>query len=215
MSVTQLDRPAPPNLPLAPGEYASRYQEQLNNVQRLYYNRLNELFNNLLIDTGGRYIGFPSGAFLDTTDQTAASTTTAYAFSFNTTDYANDVALDVADSTKIRVTHYGVYNIQFSIQFSNTNVSIQTVDVWLRKNGTDIANSNGRFSIPNSHGGGDGHLIAAFNIFVDLEPDDYIQLMWCTSNTDVFAEHRNAASSPTRPATPSVILTVAFVSRPI
>lgn len=220
MSVTQLDRPAPPNLPLAPGEYASRYQEQLNNVHRLYYNRLNELLNNLLIDNGGRYIGFPSGAFLDTTDQTAASTTAAYALSFNTTDYSNDVARDVSDNTKIRVTHYGVYNIQFSIQFASTDVQIQDVDVWLRKGSgagaaSDVANSNSRFSVPNSHGGVDGHVIAALNIFVDLEPDDYIQLMWCTTSTNVSVQHINAASSPTRPATPSVILTAAFVSRPI
>jgi hypothetical protein len=30
----------PPNLPLAPAEYASQYQEQLNNVLRLFFNQL-------------------------------------------------------------------------------------------------------------------------------------------------------------------------------
>lgn len=29
----------PPNLPLAPVEYERRYQDQLNNVLRLYFNR--------------------------------------------------------------------------------------------------------------------------------------------------------------------------------
>ena len=31
----------PPNLPLAPAEYESRYFSQLNNVLRLYFNQLN------------------------------------------------------------------------------------------------------------------------------------------------------------------------------
>jgi hypothetical protein len=30
----------PPNLPLAPGQYASQYQEQLNNILRLFFNQL-------------------------------------------------------------------------------------------------------------------------------------------------------------------------------
>jgi hypothetical protein len=31
----------PPNLPLAPEEYERRYQDQLNNVLRLFFTRLN------------------------------------------------------------------------------------------------------------------------------------------------------------------------------
>jgi hypothetical protein len=31
----------PPNLPLAPNEYDRRYQDQLNNVLRLFFNQLN------------------------------------------------------------------------------------------------------------------------------------------------------------------------------
>jgi hypothetical protein len=31
----------PPNLPLAPAEYERRYQDQLNNILRLFFNQLN------------------------------------------------------------------------------------------------------------------------------------------------------------------------------
>lgn len=31
----------PPSLPLAPEEYERRYQDQLNNILRLYFNQLN------------------------------------------------------------------------------------------------------------------------------------------------------------------------------
>jgi len=48
-----LDQIPPPNLPLAPGRYDSRYQEQFNNVLRLYFNRLNALLGKL--QTSGNY----------------------------------------------------------------------------------------------------------------------------------------------------------------
>lgn len=46
-----LDRIPPPNLPLAPGQYDSRYQEQFNNVLRLYFNRLDALLGKLMATT--------------------------------------------------------------------------------------------------------------------------------------------------------------------
>jgi len=148
----------------------------------------------------------PYGAFQDSTDQTAASTTDAYAVTFNTTDYAVGVA--VVSSSQITVRSAGVYNIQFSLQFNNTNVAIQDVDVWFRKNGSDVAGSNSKFSVPNSHGGTDGHLIAALNYYIQLAVGDYMQLMWATTSTNVTIEHLAAQTSPTRPATPSAILTI-------
>jgi hypothetical protein len=148
----------------------------------------------------------PYGAFQDTTDQTAASTTAAYAVTLNTTDYAVGVA--IVSSSQITVRSAGVYNIQFSFQFANTNVAIQDVDVWFRKNGTDIAGSNSKFSVPNSHGGTDGHLIAALNFYLEMAAGDYVQLMWSTTSTDVSLEQLAAQTNPTRPTTPSAIVTI-------
>lgn len=148
----------------------------------------------------------PYGAFQDSTDQTAASTTAAYAVTFNTTDFAVGVA--VVSSSQITVRSAGVYNIQFSLQFNNTNVAIQDVDVWFRKNGSDVAGSNSKFSVPNSHGGTDGHLIAALNYYIQLAAGDYMQLMWASTSTNVTIEHLAAQTSPTRPSTPSAILTI-------
>lgn len=42
---------APPNLPLAPLQYDSRYHEQLNNVLRLYFNRLDALLRQIVATT--------------------------------------------------------------------------------------------------------------------------------------------------------------------
>jgi hypothetical protein len=46
-----LDRPAAPNLPLAPPQYDSRYHEAFNNVLRLYFNRLDNFLAKLMADT--------------------------------------------------------------------------------------------------------------------------------------------------------------------
>lgn len=152
----------------------------------------------------------PYGAFQDSTDQTAASTTAAYAVTYNTTDYSNGITL--SNSSRLNVTSPGVYNIQFSIQLANKDTQIQDVDIWFRKNGTDVAGSNSKFSVPNSHGGTDGHLIAALNFFIELAANDYIQIMWATTSTLVTIEQIPAQTTPTRPATPSVIVTMTYVS---
>jgi hypothetical protein len=154
--------------------------------------------------------GVPYGAFQDDTDQSATTTTAAYAMSFSTTDFSNGVS--VVSNSQITVTSPGVYNLQFSAQFANADSQIQDVDVWFRKNGSDIANSNSRFSINERHGSVDGHVIAALNFFVDLDAGDYVQIMWATTNTAVKLEHLPTASTPTRPATPSVIATIMMVS---
>lgn len=112
----------------------------------------------------------------------------------------------------ITVQESGIYNIQFSAQFTNTDTSIHDVDVWFTKNDVAISSSNSVFSIPNSHGGIDGHLIAALNFVTALEAGDYVEIVWHTSNSAVFIDAIPAQTSPIRPATPSVIVTVTFVS---
>ena len=152
----------------------------------------------------------PYGAFQDSTDQTAASTTVAYPITFNTTDFSNGVTL--SNSSRLNVANAGLYNLQFSIQFKNTTNDGQDVDVWFRKNGTNIANSNSRFHPPARKSSGDpSHMIAALNFFVDMAANDYVEIMWRTENTGVSIEHFGTSTSPTRPAVPSVIATMNLV----
>ena len=206
-----LDSPQPPNLPYAPQEWNPTYQEQLNNVLRLYFNRLSNVTKNLLGPEGGQFINMPFGSFYDTTDQTAASTTTAYAVTVNTTALSNNVSL--VDSTKITFATDGVYNIQFSIQLANNDNATQDIDIWFKKNGVDIENSNSRFGLaPRKSAGDPYHVIGSLNFVDSFVADDYVELYWRTSSTNAYIEYYSAPSSPTRPAIPSVILTATFVS---
>ena len=153
---------------------------------------------------------FPYGSFSSTQDQTIASTTTAYAMTFNTTDFSDGVSL--SNNSRIVAGYSGIYNLQFSSQFVNADSQIQDVSVWFRKNGTDIPNSNSQFSIQSKHGSVDGALIAALNLYVDLQKDQYVEIMWSGTNTGISMEHLPTQSSPTRPATPSVIATMHYLS---
>jgi hypothetical protein len=153
---------------------------------------------------------FPYGSFNSTQDQTIASTTTAYAMTYNNTDFSDGVSL--SNNSRLVAGYSGIYNLQFSAQLNNANAQIQDASIWFQKNGTNIANSNSEFSVPNSHGGTDGRLIAALNIYVDLQKDQYVEIMWSASSTDVSLQHLATQSSPTRPATPSVIATINYVS---
>jgi hypothetical protein len=152
---------------------------------------------------------YPYGAFQDSTDQTATANT-ATVIKFDTTDYALGTSL--ASGTKLTAGYSGLYNIQFSLQFNNSDSQLHTASVWFRKNGTDIANSNSDFDVTSSHGGVNGAVVAALNFFVALQKNDYIELVWSTSNTSVTIQYIPTRTTPTRPATPSAIATMQYLS---
>jgi hypothetical protein len=167
--------------------------------------------SNVPVWTSPSGLKFVYGAFQDSTDQIASSTTTAYAVTFNTTDFSNGVS--VASGSRLTVTTAGLYNLQFSIQLTNNTSSAQDVDIWFRVNGTNVNNSNSRFGLaPRKSAGDPYHIIAALNYFINLNATDYVEIMWRTTDVDVYIEQYAASSSPTRPAIPSAIATMSFVS---
>ena len=207
----QISTPTQPNLGTPGVVYDERLMAQSFGGLNVYFSKLTAIFAALFGPSGGKWINNPYGAFQDTTDQTAANTTTAYAVTFDTTDFSNGITL--SNSSRLNVAQSGIYNLQFSIQFTNTTNASQDVDVWFRKNGTDIANSNSRFGFAPRKGAGDPfHTIAALNFFVSLAATDYVQIMWRPTDVGVSIEHYAAGTSPTRPAIPSVIATLSFVS---
>ena len=207
----QLDIPAIPSLGTSGIVYSQSLQNQNNGILRLFFTKLLNSIQSVIGPSGGKYLNNPHGAFQDSTDQVAANTTTAYAVTFNTTDFSNGVT--IASGSRITVADYGIWNLQFSIQLKNTTNDGQDVDIWFRKNGTNIDNSNSRFHLVARKGSGDpSHIIAALNFFVSMNSNDYIEIMWRTENTGVSIEHFGTSTSPTRPAVPSAIVTMSFVS---
>ena len=207
----QLQTPAVPDLPNPQERYDRLTVAQTNGALRTFFLKLTNALQSIASPRGGRFLNNPYGAFQDSTDQVAANTTTAYAITFNTTDLNNGVTL--SNSSRLNVSQAGIYNIQFSVQFKNTTNDGQDVDIWFKKNGTNIDNSNSRFHLSQRKSAGDpSHLIAALNFFVSLAANDYVEIMWRPTSTSVSIEHFATSSTPTRPAVPSVIATVSFVS---
>jgi hypothetical protein len=199
-----------PALPLAPTDYARQYIDQVNNISRIFYKQIDNLTNALLSNTGGRFFGTPYGSFYDTSTQNVASTTTAYVVSIASTQDNNSISLT---TNQISFEFPGIYNVHFSVQLQNTIDTVQDVDIWLRKSGTDIANSNNKFGLaPRKSVGEPFNLTASADLIVEMAGGDYLELVWRSSNTGTSIVAYGANTSPTRPAIPSVSVTVTFVS---
>jgi hypothetical protein len=127
----------------------------------------------------------------------------------NTTDFSNGVSIA---NSEITVANAGVYNLQFSTQFANTNSNVQDVYIWLKQSGVDIPGSTGFVSIPGSHGGTDGHSIVGWNYFLSMAVNDYVEIYWSVPNNAVSIQHLAASGTPTKPSTQSVVATMSFVS---
>ena len=207
----QLETPSLSPLGYPPEVYERRNLNENNGALNIFARKLTSVLGSLFGPRGGKFMNNPHGAFQDSTDQTAANTTTAYAVTFNTTDFSNGVT--IASNSRITVADSGIWNLQFSIQFTNTTNASQDVDVWFRVNGTNVANSNSRFGFAPRKGVGDPyHIVAALNYFVSLNATDYVEIMWRTTDIGVQIEQYAAGTSPTRPAVPSAIVTMSFVS---
>ena len=144
--------------------------------------------------------------------QGVASASTALALPFDTTDTSNEVSLDGTDNSKIVFAVPGYYNIQFSAQLVNCTSSIDNVTFWFRKNTSDIDYTAGIVSVPSKHSGGVGAAIVSWNLVVDVNAGDNIQLMMASNSGNTVAATYPPGTSPTHPASPSVILTATFVS---
>jgi hypothetical protein len=198
----ELNRVVAPNLPVAPVEYERLYQDQFSNILRLYFNRLDNILGQLST------LSVPYGAFSSDQDQTAIANT-ATLMTLNTTDFANDVSIS---SSEITVATAGIYNLQFSAQFQNTDTAFRDVFIWLKQNGVDIPGSTGFVSVPNRHAGTDGHSIIGWNYFLDMAAGDHVEIYWSVPNVAVTIQHLNASGTPTKPSTQSVVATMSFVS---
>jgi hypothetical protein len=200
-----------PRLPSAPNEYNAQYQEQFMNILRLYFNQLDNLTGVVLGESGGRFIRFPYGAFSSDQDQTTTANT-ATLMTLNTTDFANEVSIS---SSKITVVNAGIYNLQFSAQFQNTDNQIQDISIWLRQNGVNIPGSTGFVSIParkSASAGEEAHEIIGWNYYVEMQANDYIEIYWSATLASVTIQHYPASTGPVRPSTQSVVATLSFVS---
>lgn len=219
---------APP-LPNPGPEFDAQYIRQLIRVLELYFSQLDSATPNYAssyradnfyggeFHGDGRDIFVPYGQFESSADQTAAAVDVAYPITYNSTTFSRDVSY--ASSSRIVFAHPGIYVIAYSLQLQTTSNDQEFVDVWLRYKGTNIASTNTRFPVPARKSASvPSHMVAVTPIMVEVAAaNDYVELMWHTTNTLVTIENLPAVTAspgvtPAIPATPSVIVAVTYVS---
>jgi hypothetical protein len=110
------------------------------------------------------------GTFYDTTTQTILSGASA-SLQLNTAVIQDGVT--VVSNSRITVTRTGIYNLQFSAQLSTPGGGSPDVHIWLRKNGTNIANTNTGVVMQNSN----QKQVAAWNFVESLIAGDFLELV--------------------------------------
>jgi hypothetical protein len=224
-------------LPNPSTEYDAQYIRQVIRVLETYFSQLDSNTPNYAQSytadefVGGTFTGTFSGTFsgtgLDITvpygqfqsdvDQTAAAIDVAYPITYTASDFTGGVTL--SSGSRLTVPNAGIYVVSFSIQLTNSTNATQDVDIWLRKNGTDIPATNSRFGLEQRKSvGNPSHIIAATPVMVQLAANDYVQVVWHATATGVSIEALPAVTysagvTPAHPATPSAIVQVEYVSK--
>ena len=184
-----------PNLPLAPSKYETRFQDQLNNVLRLYFTQVTNRINSPTAH----------GSYFDTTTQTNPVANAVNIFTYNSLVTEQGVTRGVPTS-KIYVSQTGIYNFQFSAQLDKSGGSASAVYIWPRINGVNVPDSATKIVID----GPNNEIVAAWNFVLVLKANDYFELAWQSSDTDVIIPYVTASGNI--PAIPSIILSVVWVS---
>jgi hypothetical protein len=140
------------------------------------------------------------GSFYSTADQTLALNTPG-AMTLGTTAEANGIS--IVSSSRITFAYPGTYDLQFSAQLHNRGGggAGEIIDIWIAKNGTAIPDTAGQLHVASNK-----FVLPAWDYLLTVAANDYLELYWRTSNTQIALEY-TAAVNPI-PATPSVIVTV-------
>ena len=214
----RLDFSRSPALPFAPVEFDAEYTDNLNNILRQYFNTLDNITSQLLSGSGGRFLSYPHIAAQDTTDQYATATDTATKVLWDTLE--SGLAFTLNPNSTATPDNTGIYKIDYSLQCFNTATQIHEVYVWLEVDGVNVPGSGSVFSVPSSHGGIDGALVAYSSVTFTVTGGDDVALYWATNlaatsggGTGVYLHASPAQVSPfAMPSIPSAIGSIVFVS---
>lgn len=142
------------------------------------------------------------GSWYSASTQTNPVADVARGITFNSTDI--EYGIRITSGSVINFDHSGVYDIQFSSQLDKNDSGQDDVDIWLYKNGQNVAWSNTRVALPKNN----AKVVAAWNWFVSVSSGDEVSIMWSSADTSVFLHAEPEQSNPNRPGIPSVILTI-------
>ena len=150
------------------------------------------------------------GSFYDTAKQ-ITSVLSAISIKFGFTSFANNINITNNTSglpARITVANAGIYLVKYALQFIKTDAGNDEASVWIRRNSAAFANTNNTYTIQGS--GIKNTIINSF--FVDLGTDDYVEIYFTIKNINTSITGTGTQLSPSRPATPSAMVTIQRVN---
>lgn len=150
------------------------------------------------------YAGIKLGSFYDTTDQTG-NVAAGTAVKFGTNDINTKgvtVVTNGAALTRITYADAGTYMIAPSLQFANSDAADHDVTVWFAKNGTALAGSATKLTIPKAGDGGAAFFQLVY--YVTVTAGQYLEVMWLPESAAVTLDA--IAAGAIAPAVPSAIV---------
>ena len=129
------------------------------------------------------------------TDQTAASTNTAYALTY--TSSTADGVTNGTPASRLVFAEAGQYMVSFSAQIASTSGSTVNFWFWPRVNGADITGATMKNAL---HQNGSVLVVSRSAIF-EFSAGDYLEAMWAVDSTNGFLDATAAtAFAPAAPA---------------
>jgi hypothetical protein len=142
--------------------------------------------------------------FSDVTDQTG-STSAATAVKFGTTEVEGagiTMVTDGTDLTRLTFAAAGTYMVAPSLQLANSDTNDHDATIWFALDGTNIARSATRITVPKAADGGAAYFQIVF--YVTVTAGQYVQVLWLPENAAVTLDH--TAAGAIAPITPSAII---------
>jgi len=152
---------------------------------------------------------YPYGTFEERADITFATANTPQILDLSESEYT--VGMSLA-SNRITVSYAGIYDLDVSALFVNTDVQIHESYIWVRVNGTDVPHSATKFSVVESHGGVDGYMPININHPLELDANDYVEVVASVDDTGIYLENYVAQTTPfVRPAIPALMVNLQMI----
>lgn len=142
----------------------------------------------------------PHLSLLDTTTQTIAAAGTPQLVTFDTTILTKKIVK--TSTSRFTVNEAGDYVVYISGHITAGSAN-KTLDIWARVNGTDVANSNTKTTVVNNE-----TQLFETTIVVLMTAGQYIEIWMNGDDTSLNLVAYAAGTTPTRPVTPSIRLTI-------
>ena len=153
-----------------------------------------------------------AASYFSTTTQAIVNGTPTYTtptiFTYNATAYESGIS--VVSSTQITVATAGVYEASYSIQLNKTSGgSTVNVYIWVRKNGLDVADTNGAITLNSNN----GKSLPIVPYILSLNAGDYIEFVAVADGDHCEVLANYPAPAPFGALIPSIPSIIANIKR--